>query len=133
MKLILIHGSGNTSQVWHYQMEYFLNAEAVSLPGHLSPGKPCASVEDYADWLHRYILEQKCSDPVLIGHSLGGAIVQLYALKWPEDIKAIALVATGARLRVASEYLSAMREGIESPSTWVQHFKEFTKLKFLPW
>jgi len=124
MKLIFMHGSGNTSEVWHYQMEHFPDAEAVSLPGHLSPREPCASVEDYTDWLHCYILEQKYSDPILIGHSLGGAIVQLYALKHPEDIKAIALVATGARLRVAPEYLSAMLEGIENPSTWVQNFVE---------
>lgn len=124
MELIFIHGSGNTGEVWHYQMEHFPEAEAINLPGHLSPGEPCTSIVDYVAWLHRYILEQKYSDPVLIGHSLGGAIVQLYALKHPGDIKAIVLVATGARLRVAPQYLSAMHEGIENPSVWVRDFLE---------
>lgn len=123
-KLILIHGSGNTGEVWHYQIQHFPEAEAINLPGHLSPGEPCTSVEDYVAWLHGYILEQGYSAPVLAGHSLGGAIVQMYALKHPQDIKAIILVGTGARLRVAPQYLSAIQDGIENPSVWVQNFVE---------
>jgi pimeloyl-ACP methyl ester carboxylesterase len=75
-KLIFIHGSGNTSKVWHYQLEHFPDAEAVNLPGHLSLGEPCTSVEDYTVWLHDYITERGYLAPVLAGHSLGGAIVQ---------------------------------------------------------
>jgi len=121
MKLIFVHGAGNTSKIWHYQIEHFPDAEAVDLPGHLSPGSPCTSVEDYVDWLHGYILEQKYSAPVLIGHSLGGAIAQLYALKYPRDIKALILIGTGARLRVAPELLSLIRDGIENPSSWLKN------------
>jgi len=124
MKLIFIHGSGNTSEVWHYQIEHFPDAEAINLPGHLSPGEPCTSIEDYVAWLHRYILEQEYTDPVLIGHSLGSAIVQLYALKHPEDIKAIVLVGAGARLRVAPQYLSTIQDGIENPSVLVRDYLE---------
>jgi len=122
MKLIFVHGSGNTNRVWHYQIEHFPDAEAVNLPGHLGQGSPCASVEDYVDWLHGYILEKKYSNPVLIGHSLGGAIAQLYALKYPRDIKALVLIGTGARLRVAREFLSLIRDGIENPSSWLENF-----------
>jgi pimeloyl-ACP methyl ester carboxylesterase len=124
VKLIFIHGAGNTSAVWHYQVKYFPDAEAINLPGRLSQGEPCASVEDYTDWLHRYILQQGYSDPVLIGHSLGGAIAQLYALKYPQDIKALVLIGTGARLRVAPDSLSLMRDGIENPSVWLKNFVE---------
>ena len=123
-KLIFIHGSGNTSEVWHYQIEHFPDAEAVNLPGHLFQGEPCASVEDYTDWLHRYILEQGYPDPILAGHSLGGAIAQLYALNYPRDIKALILIGTGARLRVAPEFLSLMRDGMENPSAWLKNFIE---------
>ncbi len=122
MKLIFVHGAGNTSKVWHYQIEHFPEAEAVDLPGHLSPGSPCTSVEDYVDWLHGYILEQKYSDPVLIGHSMGGAIAQLYALKYPQDIKALILIGTGARLRVAPRLLSLIRDGIDNPLSWLENF-----------
>lgn len=113
MKLIFIHGSGNTDEIWHYQIAHFPDAEAINLPGHLSPGKPCSSVEDYTDWLHNYILEHKYSEPILVGHSLGGAIAQMYALKYPQDVRALVLVGTGARLRVAPDFLSAMRRAWE--------------------
>jgi len=121
-KLIFIHGSGNTARVWRYQIQHFTNAEAVNLPGHLSPAEPCTSVEDYVAWLHGYIREQGYSAPVLAGHSLGGAIVQMYALKEPDGVRAIILAGTGARLRVAPQYLAAMQDGIDRPSTWLQDF-----------
>ena len=122
MKLIFIHGSGNTGAVWQYQVQYFPEAEAVDLPGHLSPGEPCTSIEDYTAWLHRYVVEQGYAAPVLAGHSLGGAIALMYALQHPRDTRALILIGTGAKLRVAPQYLSEMRKGIEDPSTWAQDF-----------
>jgi pimeloyl-ACP methyl ester carboxylesterase len=123
-ELIFIHGSGNTSVVWKYQIQYFPGAEAINLPGHLSPGEPCASIEDYVAWLHCYTLDRGYHATVLAGHSLGGAIVQMYALKHPEDVKAIILAGTGAKLRVAPQYLSMIQDGIEKPSIWLQEFIE---------
>ena len=123
MKLIFIHGSGNTGEIWCYQAKHFLDAEAINLPGH-PQGELCDRVEDYANWLHRYILEQRYSEPVLIGHSLGGAIAQLYALNYPQDIKALILISTGAKLRVAPQYFSLIHNGIETPSVWLQNFVE---------
>ncbi|MHA2361989.1 MAG: alpha/beta fold hydrolase, partial [Candidatus Thorarchaeota archaeon] len=38
--------------------------------------------------------------PFLAGHSMGGALVQLYALEHPNDLSGIVLVGTGARLKV---------------------------------
>jgi pimeloyl-ACP methyl ester carboxylesterase len=123
MKLILISGAGGTAEFWQYQTEYFPNAEAVNLPGH-PDGELCASVEDYSDWLWSYILNQGYSAPVLAGHSMGGAIVQMYALRYPNDISGLVLIGTGARLRVAPQILSLVQEGIENPSVWVQGFLE---------
>ena len=122
MKLIFIHGAGNTGEVWHYQVEHFVNSEAVYLPGHLAAGELRVTVEDYSDWLYGYIAEHKYSDPIIIGHSLGGAIAQIYALKYPRDIKALILVGSGARLRVAPQVLSLIRYGIKSPSAWFEDF-----------
>lgn len=122
MKLIFVHGSGNTGAVWQYQLQHFPEAEAVELPGHLSPGRPCTSIEDYAAWLRRYIVAKGYAAPVLAGHSLGGAIVQMYALQHPQDTRALILIGTGAKLRVAPQFLSAMQDGIENPSAWAQNF-----------
>ena len=124
MKLVLISGAGGTAEFWQYQTEYFPNAEAVSLPGH-PDGELCTSIEDYTDWLWSYILNRGYSAPVLAGHSMGGAIVQMYALRYPKDISGLVLIGTGARLRVAPQILSLVQEGIENPSVWVQNFLEF--------
>ena len=123
MKLIFIHGAGNTSLVWRYQSEHFPGSEAISLPGH-PEGEPCTSIDDYVGWLHRYILDQGYSELILCGHSMGGAVAQAYALTYPEDIKALVLIATGARLRVKSDFLSMIEAGIESPAVWLENLVE---------
>lgn len=109
VKLIFIHGSGGTNHVWQHQTDYFPDAEAVTLPGH-PEGKSCTSVASYVSWLRGYIQARKYQDVVLAGHSLGGGIVQLYALEHPEDLKAIILTGTGARLRVHPMYLQELEE-----------------------
>ncbi len=123
MKLIFIPGAGNTNSVWHYQTEHFSDSEAINLPGH-PEGKPCTSIEDYADWLHQYILDRGYSKPVLVGSSMGGAIAQAYALNYPQDIKGLVLIGSGARMRVNPEFLGLMEAGIDDPPTWLKKFVE---------
>ncbi len=124
MKLIFIHGSGNTKEVWHYQTKYFSNSEAVNLPGHLQEGEPATSVEGYAQWVHDYVRKQGYKEPIIAGHSLGGAIAQTYALKYPNDLKALILIATGAKLRVHPDFLAIMTQGIAEPTRWLKEFVE---------
>lgn len=123
MRLIFIHGAGSSGLAWHYQTRHFPASEAINLPGH-PEGEPCASIKDYADWLHQYILDQGYSAPILVGHSMGGAVVQTYALEYPEDIKGIVLIGTGARLRVNPQFLDLIEAGIDHPSTWLRDFVE---------
>jgi pimeloyl-ACP methyl ester carboxylesterase len=46
----------------------------------------------------------------------------MYALEHSEHVKAIILAGTGARLRVAPQYLSMMQDGVERPSIWLRDF-----------
>lgn len=114
MKLIFIHGSGGSKEAWHYQMQHFPNAEAVDLPGH-PQGKPCTSIDEYVEWLRDYIREKGYSNVVLAGNSLGGGIVLLYALKYPDDLKGIITIGSGARLRVHPMYLTQLEDAINNP------------------
>lgn len=123
MKIIFIHGAGNTGLVWHYQTEYFSHSEAVNLPGH-PEGEPCTSIDDYADWLHRYVLDKGYSQPVLVGHSMGGAVAQVYALKYPLDVRGIVLIGTGARLRVRPDLLNLLEASIGAPAELIRNFLE---------
>ena len=130
MRVIFVHGSGDTGVVWEHQTDHFLDAEAPNLPGHLSEGEACSSVEDYAKWLHDYVLERGYEQPILAGHSLGGAIVLQYALEYPEDVGGLILIGTGARLRVAPHVLAAIEKGIQDPDSWLAEFVE-PQLRFI--
>jgi len=123
MKLVFIHGAGNTGLVWHYQAGYFADSDAVSLPGH-PEGKPCTSIDAYAEWLHRYVQEKDYSQLVLVGHSMGGAVAQMYALKYPADVKGLVLIGTGARMRVSPDFLGLLESGIDAHAEWVKNMLE---------
>jgi pimeloyl-ACP methyl ester carboxylesterase len=123
MKLIFVHGAGNTGLVWHYQTEYFTGSEAVTLRGH-PDDRPCASIDEYAEWLHQYIRRQDYSQLVIAGHSMGGAVAQMYALTYPDNVKALILVDTGARLRVRPDFLKLLEDGLEAPTDWLKNAVE---------
>jgi len=112
MKLIFLHGSGAYGGVWRYQTEYFTDSDGVNLPGHLQ-GQILNSVEEYVDWLREYVRGKGYRDVVLVGHSLGGAIALMYAIKYPQELKGIVIIGSGARLRVHPMYLTALEEAIK--------------------
>lgn len=105
MKLLFVHGSGGTSLSFYYQIRRFKNSTGIDLPGH-PVGRPCASIEGYVEWLRGFIAAKGYRDVVLCGHSMGGAIAQYYGLSYPDELRALVLVGTGARLRVHPQYLA---------------------------
>jgi len=128
MKVIFVHVSGAYGGVWRYQTEYFPDSDAVDLPGHLW-GQTLDSVEEYADWLKEYIRGKGYSDVVLVGHSFGGAIALMYALKHPQDLKGIIIIGSGARLRVHPMYLATLEEAVKgNPRQWYQLLAEDHRL-----
>jgi len=127
MKLIFVHGSGECKEVWHYQTEHFPQAEAIDLPGH-PYGEPCTSIDSYVEWLRAYINDSGYSHVVLAGHSLGGAIIQLYALKYPEDLKGLIISSSGARLRVSAMYLEMLGQAKSNPSILENYYNQSFEL-----
>jgi len=118
MKLVFIHGSGAIGEVWHYQTQHFKGADAPDLPGH-PEGKLCTSVEEYSDWLHGYIQQKGYADVVLAGHSLGGGIALQHAVKYPDDLKAIILIGSGARLKVLPLIVESIRGKLDDRQGWL--------------
>ena len=122
MKMLFLHGAGGSGSSWTYQTRYFQGSEALTLPGH-PDGDICTSVKNYADWVRGYVHKKRYQDVVLVGHSLGGAIVLQYALEHPEDLKALVLIGTGARLRVHPTVLATCEEGIKDVAGWTKFFE----------
>jgi len=127
MKLLFIPGSGSAGGEWVYQTEYFTDSEVVVLPGH-PDGKPCSSTDGYVEWLRGYIHQYHYQDVILVGHSLGGAIAQLYGLEYPEEAKALVLIASGARLRVPPSFLMTLKEMIADMAAWRQYLEDYYSL-----
>ncbi len=123
MKLLFIPGSGCGGEAWVYQTEYFTDSKAIALPGH-PQGKPCPSIDDYVEWLRGYIHQHRYHDVILVGHSLGGAIVQLYGLKYPDGVKALVLIGSGARLRVLPSLLALLEAIITDETAWRKYLED---------
>ncbi len=121
--MLFVPGSGSGREAWVYQTEYFPDSEAIALPGH-PEGKPCPSINDYVEWLRGYIHQHRYQDVILAGHSMGGAIAQLYGLKYPEEIKALVLIGTGARLRVLPTYLTELEKMVTDETAWRKYLEQ---------
>jgi pimeloyl-ACP methyl ester carboxylesterase len=128
MSIIFVHGSGGFGDLWRYQTDYFRDSHAVNLPGH-PHGEILKSVEECADWLKKYIKGRGCKDVVLAGHSFGGAIALMYALRYPRDLKGIIIIGSGARLRVHPTFLAPCQEAVGgNRGSWYQMVEEMYRL-----
>jgi pimeloyl-ACP methyl ester carboxylesterase len=113
--VLFVHGAGGRADLWEAQLAGLADAArviAVDLPGHgATGGAGCQRVEQYADWVVAGLDALGLDRVVLVGHSMGGAIGQALALGRPERLAGLALVGTGARLRVLPRILALLGEG----------------------
>jgi pimeloyl-ACP methyl ester carboxylesterase len=98
-RLVFVHGAGGTHKVWRYQTSAFPGSVALDLPGH-PRGVGYNTISEYAQFVTDAIKERGFASVVLVGHSMGGAITIEIALSHPQFLVGIALVGSGARLRV---------------------------------
>lgn len=106
--LLFVHGAGACGKTWHFQTRFFKDSIAADLPGH-SDGTGKGTIEEYVEEMKRFCDGEGLRNIVMVGHSMGGAIAQSFALEHPEYLKAIVLACTGARLRVIPEILEATK------------------------
>jgi pimeloyl-ACP methyl ester carboxylesterase len=114
---VFVHGAGGSHQHWLYQVRDLPRSPtyAVDLPGHgRSEGPGRDSISAYADWLFSFLDEAGLDRAVLVGHSMGGGIALDVALRHPDRVAGLGLVATGARLRVAPVILDSIRQAPEA-------------------
>ncbi len=114
--LIFLHGSGGDSTTWRFQFDIDNNYSiiALDLPSHGKSDKfKNLSLNLYVDVLRRLIKSLKYEKIVLCGHSLGGTVIQTYYFLYPEDITALILISTGAKLRVSPVILEFLKKDYE--------------------
>jgi len=96
--LVFLHGIGGAGRAWRGQIEYFsrnFRAVAWDMPGYGgSAGLANVSIATLADALQDFLQGIGASAPILVGHSIGGMIVQQWLTKYPAEARAVVLAQT---------------------------------------
>ncbi|MCX5809237.1 MAG: alpha/beta hydrolase [Proteobacteria bacterium] len=117
-KVLFIHGAGGSTKTWFYQMEYLktsVEVMLIDLPGHGRAGDSdgCTAIDEHKDSVYRALKSSGIDRCYMVGHSMGGAIAMSCALSFPDMVKGIVLMGTGARLRVFPEILEGIMKDKE--------------------
>ncbi len=96
--LVFLHGIGGAARAWRGQLDFFgdrYRAMAWDMPGYGgSAPLPAVSIATLADALQDFLREVGASNPILVGHSIGGMIVQQLLAKSPGIARAVVLAQT---------------------------------------
>ncbi|MBW1810382.1 MAG: alpha/beta hydrolase [Deltaproteobacteria bacterium] len=116
--LVFIHGAGGSSAFWTGQVAGLAdraNTIAIDLPGRgNSPGPGSQDVAAYARVVETFLDELALPAPVLIGFSMGGAIVLQILLDRPGEFTAAGLVSSGAKQGVLPAILELIENDFET-------------------
>lgn len=118
--LVLIHGWGVSSEIFkslYPFLEKDFQIYALDLPGFgQTPIEKPMKLKDYADFVYKYLKDKKIEQPIIIGHSFGGAVAVKLALIYPESISKI-ILAGAAAIRQPSVKTKIKRKiaGLVSP------------------
>lgn len=99
--ILMLHGMWHGAWCWQWWQELFAEwgweTHSFSLPGHAkSPEQrpiPLCTLDYYTSFLKTEI-ERFDRPPILMGHSMGGAIIQWYLKYVRDDLPAVVLVAS---------------------------------------
>jgi len=96
--LVFLHGIGGAARAWRGQLETFggrYRAMAWDMPGYGGSAPPATiNISSLADALQDFLRQTGATKPVLVGHSIGGMIVQQWLAKYPRDAAAVVLAQT---------------------------------------
>jgi pimeloyl-ACP methyl ester carboxylesterase len=138
--VILLHGLTFDRRIWAPIVDAVRAADparrlvALDLPGHGgSPALPSHRPEDVAAALHVALTEAGVTSPVLVGHSMSGAIASSYAARYPA-----AGVVNVDQLPLVTAFAALVRElepqlrGAQFAATWRDVFAASFHTELLP-
>jgi len=119
--LVFLHGAGNDHTYWCLQTRFFahhgFSVLVPDLPGHgRSDGPVPETIDDYADWLLRFLDGAGARTAVLAGHSMGSLIALAAAARAPERVSALVLAGPADHMQVHPDLLAATASN--DPAAW---------------
>lgn len=96
--LLFIHGLGSYLKAWDrniIELKNHFRCIAMDLPGYGKSSKQIhsGSVDFYVDIIKEFISNLNLNIVILVGHSMGGQIAMAFAIKYPEIVQKLILVA----------------------------------------
>ncbi len=96
--LVFLHGIGGAARAWRGQIDAFSDRYrtiAWDMPGYGgSSPLSTVSIAALADALQDFLQQTDATKPILVGHSIGGMIVQQLLAKNPDIARAVVLAQT---------------------------------------
>jgi len=113
--LVLLHGAAGSARHWWWtvaELPPAVAAAAPDLPGHGATGGTVPdTVDDAVARVEAGLRELGAGPVALAGHSMGGLVALALAVRHPERVSHLALVATAARLAPHPELLRQVAAG----------------------
>lgn len=114
--VFLVHGFGETGEVWNHQAEKLKNECRLIIPDLPGTGNSemveDMSMEGLAEALHAIVHEESIDRCIMIGHSMGGYITLAFAEKYWNHLDAYGLFHSSA-FPDSEEKKATRRKGIE--------------------
>jgi pimeloyl-ACP methyl ester carboxylesterase len=129
--VVLLHGAGGNHLSWPAEVRRIpgYRVYAVDLPGHgKSGGRGMQSVGAYAQSVIDWLEQVKLHSVIFVGHSMGSAIALTLALDYTDHVLGLALIGSGARLRVNPELI----DQASSPTTYQNAIEQVVAWSFSP-
>ncbi len=114
MTYVFVHGAGCNAKVFAAQRTAFTGSTALDLPGHGSAVGYADSIEDFADAVASDLERLDVGNAVLCGSSMGGAIALELALRRHPSVHGVALLGSGAKLRVAPALIAQLTHDFQT-------------------
>jgi len=96
--LVFLHGIGGAARAWRDQLDFFKDryrSFAWDMPGYGgSASLPTVSIAALASALRDFLQQVGAIKPIIVGHSIGGMIVQQLLAKSPHIASAVVLAQT---------------------------------------
>jgi pimeloyl-ACP methyl ester carboxylesterase len=98
--LVFVHGLGSYLKFWWYQLDAFAkdgwHVVALDLPGYGKSEKPASfpyTMEAMADAARELVIGLGVERPIVVGHSMGGQTALSWAIRHPDELRALVLTA----------------------------------------
>ncbi len=120
--VLFIHGAGGNALLWGRVLNRLPSADSIALdlPAHgRSSGPARRSIEAHSAAVLELAGALGLDDPVVAGHSMGGAVALHIALSEPARVRALILMSTSARLFVAPALLEQLVVDPAQAREWI--------------